>query len=107
MIRISLILVLICITGTPRTHSFSVTPIVSSRKISTGISFYANKGGKEIDIVTESLSEAREEAIRAELEDFKQQSQIKALATVAVALGAFFYLKIQYDIDPSKFVGSH
>ena len=37
---------------------------------------------KEIDIVTKSsLSEAREDAIRAELEEFKQKSQIKALAT--------------------------
>lgn len=66
------------------------------------------KKDKEIDIVTgSSISEAKEEAIRAELEEFKQQSQIKALATVAVALGAFFYLKIQYDLDPSGFVGSH
>lgn len=41
------------------------------------------------------------------LEKFRQQSQIKAFVILAVAFSSFVYLKLQYDADPSSFVGSH
>lgn len=48
-----------------------------------------------------------EEEIEAALEQFKQQSQIKAFGVLAVAFSSFVYLKLQYDADPSSFLGSH
>jgi hypothetical protein len=48
-----------------------------------------------------------EEKIQASLAEFKQQSQIKAFAILGAAFGAFVYLKLQYDADPSTFVGGH
>ena len=48
-----------------------------------------------------------EEEIEAALKDFKQQSQIKAFGVLTVAFSSFVYLKLQYDADPSSFLGSH
>ena len=50
---------------------------------------------------------ADEEKIQEALAEFKQQSQIKAIAVLGVAFSAFVYLKLQYDADPSQFVGGH
>lgn len=48
-----------------------------------------------------------EEEIEAALKDFRQQSQIKAFGVLSVAFSSFVYLKLQYDADPSSFLGSH
>jgi hypothetical protein len=48
-----------------------------------------------------------EKEMAESLEEFRQQSQIKAIAVLAVAFSAFVYLKLQYDADPSHFIGSH
>mmetsp|Transcript_175 Transcript_175/g.261 ORF Transcript_175/g.261 Transcript_175/m.261 type:complete len:114 (+) Transcript_175:101-442(+) len=48
-----------------------------------------------------------DEEIEAALKDFKQQSQIKAFGVLTVAFSSFVYLKLQYDADPSSFLGSH
>ena len=54
------------------------------------------------DVEDETKSE-----IQAAMDELKQQSQIKAFGVLAVAFGSFVYLKLQYDVDPSSFVGSH
>lgn len=60
---------------------------------------------KPLSIEGEGLSE--NEKVEAALAEFKQQSQIKAVAVLAIAFGTFVYLKLQYDADPSTFVGGH
>jgi hypothetical protein len=48
-----------------------------------------------------------DEEIEAALKDFRQQSQIKAFGVLGVAFSSFVYLKLQYDADPTSFLGSH
>lgn len=60
-----------------------------------------------LEIVGESSAGSSEEEIQAALDNFKLQSQIKAFAVLGVAFVAFVYLKLQYDADPSHFIGSH
>ena len=62
---------------------------------------------KPLEIVGESSPESSEEEIQAALDNFKLQSQIKAFVVLGVAFGTFVYLKLQYDADPSHFIGSH
>jgi hypothetical protein len=56
-----------------------------------------------LDDLNENSSEAE---IQAALDEFKKQNQIKAFGFLVVFFSAFVYLKLQYDLDPSNFVGS-
>lgn len=42
-----------------------------------------------------------------ELEIFKNQSQLKAFGVLAAGFGTFLYFKLQYDTDPSNFIGGN
>ena len=55
----------------------------------------------------EEIQAARELEIQKSLDEFKQQSQIKAFSVLGVAFAGFVYLKLQYVADPSHFIGSH
>jgi len=62
---------------------------------------------KPLEVVGESPPGSSEEEIQKALDEFKQQSQIKAFGILGVAFSSFVYLKLQYDADPSNFLGSH
>lgn len=55
----------------------------------------------------QEIQAARELEIQKALDEFKQQSQIKAFSVLGVAFAGFVYLKLQYVADPSHFIGSH
>ena len=58
-------------------------------------------------VIGEAEKEGKGDKIAKELEEFKKQSQIKAFSVIGVSLATLFYLKIQFDSDPSNFIGGH
>lgn len=55
--------------------------------------------------MSEAEKEGKGEEVRARVEEFKKQSQLKGLATISFFIVAFFYYKIGYvpPITPSGF----
>lgn len=53
-------------------------------------------------VLGEAKKEGKADEVRARLEEFKKQSQLKAFSVIGAAFGVFTYFKIQFDSDPTN-----
>jgi len=72
---------------------------------------FANKfdnDNKGLDIVgEESSGPSSGNVMEKAVNDVKVRGQIGAIAVLVVTFSTFVYFKLQYDADPSNFIGSH
>jgi len=81
--------------------------IIPSKPLSIGILKLNNGGEGPEDENKESNNDKKFDNSSEELEIFKNQSQLKAFGVLAAGFGTFLYFKLQYDTDPSNFIGGN
>ena len=107
MLKASLITVFVLLASGQILAFAPINPTAVSVLSKSHVSFKLFSEPKDMkEAANQSLSPSEKEVAES-LEQFKQQSQIKALVVLAVAFSSFVYLKLQYDADPSNFIGSH
>lgn len=100
LISITLAPAILAFAPAAKTLAIVQKPTISIARPTTSSSLFDKPS---LDDLNENSSE---DEIQAALDEFKKQNQIKAFGFLVVFFSAFVYLKLQYDLDPSNFVGS-
>ena len=71
--------------------------------------FQFDNDNKGLEVVGEENNSgpSDKEVMESAISDVKVRGQIGAVGVLTIAFSAFVYLKLQYDADPSNFIGSH